>query len=87
MIEASEFALHIRVPSGFLRVRAQEVADDDVAHLFVASCGTYVNVVAARALRWLSEEVVIGGIRIGCEQISEAFEWKNERVPLANIAH
>ena len=87
MIEASKFALHIRVPSGFLRVRAQEVADDEVAHLFVASCGTYVNVVAARALRWLSEEVVIGRIRIGCEQISEAFEWKNERVPLANIAH
>jgi hypothetical protein len=58
-----------------------------MAHLFTATCHAYVNVVTARTLTRLSEEVVIGRIRIGCEQVSEAFKRTNECLPLFNVTH
>lgn len=84
---ANEAAFEIRVPGGLIRMRAKEVAHDEVAHLFAAARFADVNVVAARTLAGLSEEVVIGRIRIGREQVSEAFKRTNECLPLFDVAH
>ncbi len=73
-------ALHCRVVRRLISVCAQEVADGDMAELVLAACRADVQVMGARALRRLGEEVVVGRLRGRGEQVSQPLQRRD--VPL-----